>query len=113
MRVVTKLRTVCWQDPPARQPCSSALTFRRSGCCAQSATGLDIPGDIALVTFDGIEESAFQLAALTFPSNPSRRWRRQRSVRCLSANNAAHDLFPMELIIRQSCGCGKTSGYSA
>jgi hypothetical protein len=25
----------------------------------------------------------------------------------LGANNAAHDLFPMELIIRQSCGCGE------
>jgi LacI family transcriptional regulator, galactose operon repressor len=44
--------------------------------------GLDVPGDIALVTFDGTEESAFSWPSLTLAQQPPRRWRRQRSTRC-------------------------------
>ena len=68
--------------------------------------GLDVPGDLALVTFDGIEESAFSWPPLTLTQQPLQAMAEAAISALLGANNAAHDLFPMELIIRQSCGCG-------
>ena len=75
--------------------------------------GLDVPGDLALVTFDGIEESAFSWPPLTLTQQPLQAMAEAAINALLSGNDAAHDLFPMELIIRQSCGCMNNGGHSA
>jgi LacI family transcriptional regulator len=75
--------------------------------------GLDVPGDLALVTFDGIEESAFSWPPLTLTQQPLQAMAEAAISALLGANDAAHDLFQMELIIRQSCGCGRNGGHSA
>jgi LacI family transcriptional regulator len=73
--------------------------------------GLDVPGDIALVTFDGIEESAFSWPPLTLTQQPLPAMAEAGIGALLSGNDAAHDLFPMELIIRSHAGAGVTAGH--
>jgi Periplasmic binding protein-like domain len=112
--VDTMRRYACWPGRTAPPPSSSAVTFRRSGCCGQSGErGLDVPGDIAVVIFDGIEESAFSWPPLTLTQQPLQAMAEAAISALLSGNDAAHDLFPMELIIRQSCGCMNNGGHSA
>jgi LacI family transcriptional regulator len=67
--------------------------------------GLNVPGDIALVAFDGIEESTFSWPSLTLAQQPLRAMAGAAIIALRSGNDAAHNLFPMELIIGQSCGC--------
>ncbi|HET7140669.1 MAG TPA: LacI family DNA-binding transcriptional regulator [Arthrobacter sp.] len=70
--------------------------------------GLTVPGDIALVSFDGSIESEYSWPALTTVAQPVRAMA-ESAVRALVGEGRErelqHRIFPTELIIRQSCGC--------
>jgi LacI family transcriptional regulator len=70
--------------------------------------GLSVPGDIALVSFDGSIESEYSWPALTTVAQPVRAMA-EAAVRALVGDGRGQALqqriFPTELIIRQSCGC--------
>lgn len=70
--------------------------------------GLTVPGDIALVSFDGSIESEYSWPALTTVAQPVRAMA-ESAVRALVGERRErelqHRIFPTELIIRQSCGC--------
>lgn len=71
--------------------------------------GLDVPGQIAVVSFDGISEAAHTWPPLTLVRQPVRSMA-SAAVKFIldgstdeGANN--HTLFQTDLIIRRSCGC--------
>jgi LacI family transcriptional regulator len=70
--------------------------------------GLSVPGDIALVSFDGSIESEYSWPALTTVAQPVRAMA-EWAVRALVGDGSGRALqqriFPTELIVRQSCGC--------
>jgi LacI family transcriptional regulator len=70
--------------------------------------GLTVPGDIALVSFDGSIESEYSWPAQTTVAQPVRAMA-ESAVQSLVGEGRGrelqHRIFPTELIIRQSCGC--------
>lgn len=73
---------------------------------AAHEAGLDIPRDLAVVSFDGTSESAFSWPPLTTVRQPFEQMA-QAAVQVLLSRPAMprHQSFPMELIVRESCGC--------
>ena len=67
--------------------------------------GLQIPQDIAVVSFDGNTESAYTWPPLTIVRQPLVAMADAAITDILRSSPPKHDLFDMELIIRQSCGC--------
>jgi LacI family transcriptional regulator len=69
--------------------------------------GLQIPGDIAVASFDGSTESAFSWPPLTTMRQPVREMA-HAAVDLLGKNDPAshrHFTFRAPLVVRQSCGC--------
>jgi Transcriptional regulators len=68
--------------------------------------GARIPDDVAVVSFDGTAESAFSWPALTTVRQPFEAMARTAVERLARPfDDVTHTLFPMELIVRTSCGC--------
>ncbi len=67
--------------------------------------GLRIPEDVAVVSFDGTQQSAHTWPPLTLVRQPLEDMA-EAAITAVTANNApTHTLFAMELILRESCGC--------
>ena len=73
---------------------------------AAAAMGRSVPGDIALVAFNGSHESRFHVPALTISRQPIVTMARA-AVGILNSTTyqPADHYFPTELIVRASCGC--------
>ena len=69
--------------------------------------GLRIPDDVALVSFDGTDESRFTLPSLTAVRLPLRLMAEHAVSRLLTPENEAglHLTVEHELVVRESCGC--------
>ena len=67
--------------------------------------GLRIPQDIAVVSFDGNSESAHTWPPLTLVRQPVSAMAEAAITGMLRNSPPGHELFDMELIVRQSCGC--------
>jgi LacI family transcriptional regulator len=67
---------------------------------------LDVAGDVAVVAFDGVEESGFCWPPLTLARQPVRAMAEAGIAALQAGGEPALELFDMDLIIRQSCGCG-------
>ena len=71
--------------------------------------GLQVPGDVAIVTFDGSIESEFSWPPLTAVRQPTRLMA-EAAVEALIGDSrtqsARYLSFPTELVVRISCGCG-------
>lgn len=68
--------------------------------------GLRIPEDIAVASFDGTAESAYSWPALTTVRQPFEEMARTAVEKLThSLDEPTHTVFPMELIVRASCGC--------
>ncbi len=69
--------------------------------------GLRVPEDVALVSFDGTQDAEFCWPPLTVARQPvhDMATRAVAAVLSAEANQTTHQSYPMELIIRQSCGC--------
>ncbi|MFT4269607.1 MAG: LacI family DNA-binding transcriptional regulator [Pantoea sp.] len=81
------------------------------GCIrAFAESGLRVPHDVALVCFNGTEQSAFHVPTLTTVRQPLREMA-QRAIAMLKNWNGEAELaeFPHHLEIGESCGCQLTS----
>ncbi|WP_043534061.1 LacI family DNA-binding transcriptional regulator [Actinomyces polynesiensis] len=68
--------------------------------------GLRIPEDIALVSFDGTAESAYTWPALTTVRQPFAEMAQEALERLSEPEvEVSHTVFPMDLVVRASCGC--------
>lgn len=72
--------------------------------------GLSVPGDVALVAFDGTAESAFAQPPLTTVAQPIDQVATAAVDRLLlgTAGERPQALFPTTLVVRASCGCSFT-----
>ena len=64
-----------------------------------------IPQDVAVVSFDGNTESAHTWPPLTIVRQPLAAMAEAAIAGILGTGSPRHDLFDMDLIVRQSCGC--------
>ncbi|MEW9266095.1 LacI family DNA-binding transcriptional regulator [Kineococcus endophyticus] len=70
--------------------------------------GLRVPDDVAVVSFDGTEETEFTLPPLTTVRQPVEEMARAAVARALDpAPDGEHErqVLPAELVVRRSCGC--------
>ena len=95
--------------PPDAIFCASD-TMARGALRAIAAAGLQVPDDIAVVSFDGLVEAHETSPPLTSVAQPVRRTG-EEAVRLLvalvegRAEPAERIILPTELIVRRSCGC--------
>ena len=70
-------------------------------------SGVDVPREIAIVSLDGTPESEYSWPALTTLRQPVRQMAKDAVAHLLGQADAVdeHRLYPLELVIRQSCGC--------
>lgn len=68
---------------------------------------LRVPEDVAVVSFDGSPDSEYSWPALTSIRQPINAMA-EAAVRTLldPLATAEHTIFPTEMVVRQSCGCG-------
>jgi LacI family transcriptional regulator len=69
--------------------------------------GIDLPGEVAVIGFDGSPESKYSWPALTTVRQPVTAMAREAIERLLApVESSSFTLHPTTLIVRQSCGCG-------
>ncbi|HSO69638.1 MAG TPA: LacI family DNA-binding transcriptional regulator [Arachnia sp.] len=72
---------------------------------AAGQLNLRVPEDVAVVSFDGTEETRFTAPPLTTVRQPVTTMAAAAIDLVVHPRPAAHETFPMELIVRRSCGC--------
>lgn len=70
--------------------------------------GLRVPEDVAVVSFDGTEETRFSIPALTTVRQPVAAMAAAAIDLLVHQRTPAHETFPMDLVVRRSCGCSTT-----
>ena len=105
-------RLLSWPTRPTAifgasdQLCTGALKAIREA-------RLRCPEDIAVVSYDGTTESEYCSPPLTVARQPIQAMAEAAISAVLNiASAAAFELFPTELIIRESCGCSTPTGVS-
>ncbi|HYH32534.1 MAG TPA: LacI family DNA-binding transcriptional regulator [Pseudonocardia sp.] len=78
---------------------------------ACSELGVDVPRDLAVVSFDGSEAGRYSAPALTSVAQPVEQLARRAVAHLLEAvrdtgTAPAHDTLETRLVVRRSCGCG-------
>jgi LacI family transcriptional regulator len=68
-------------------------------------SGLDIPAEMAIVSFDGSPESEYSWPSLTTLRQPVRSMAVDAVSSLFHKADSSHTTYPTELIIRRSCGC--------
>ena len=75
--------------------------------------GLSVPDDVAMVAFDGTKESEFTWPAMTVARQPIREMAVSAVRKVLSpTERVGSEIFEMDLVIRQSCGCSPAAKVS-
>ena len=77
--------------------------------------GLQVPQDIAVVSFDGTKESEYTWPALTVARQPTMAMARAAVTAVTDPSPAGtynHQSFPTDLVIRRSCGCTPPSSLN-
>jgi LacI family transcriptional regulator len=76
--------------------------------------GLRCPEDIAVVSYDGTTESEYCWPPLTVARQPIQAMAEAAvsAVLNLSSPAAAYQRFATDLVIRESCGCGRPAAQS-
>jgi LacI family transcriptional regulator len=76
---------------------------------AVTEAGLSVPDDVAVVSFDGIEDSAYSVPTLTTLQQPLDRIAERAVERLLDnvdgEDGPLHEVLPVRLVVRRSCGC--------
>jgi LacI family transcriptional regulator len=77
---------------------------------AAAELGVRVPDELAIVSFDGIPESGFTIPGLSTMQQPIEAMARRAVDRLLQLlaqpdGQPTHDVFPVELLRRGSCGC--------
>ncbi|TWD79985.1 LacI family transcriptional regulator [Kribbella amoyensis] len=69
---------------------------------------LDVPGDVAVLSFDGTAESEFSWPPLSVIRQPIERIAKDTVARLVDGQTGIEQVtYPTELILRRSCGCGE------
>ena len=72
--------------------------------------GVSVPGDLAVISFDGTEDARFSDPPLTAIEQPLDRIADTALAVVLASTRPEHDqTIPVELVIRESCGCEAAS----
>ncbi|WP_220490770.1 LacI family DNA-binding transcriptional regulator [Tessaracoccus sp. MC1627] len=66
---------------------------------------LRVPEDVAVVSFDGTEETRFTSPPLTTVRQPVAVMATEAIDLLVHRRTPAHETFPMDLVVRRSCGC--------
>ncbi|MHA6524111.1 LacI family DNA-binding transcriptional regulator [Tessaracoccus sp. G1721] len=99
------------EDPPTAVVTSSDL--QAIGLLtAAGELGLRVPEDVALVSFDGTEETRFSAPPLTTVRQPVATMAAAAIDLVIHQRPPAHETFPMELVVRRSCGCAPQPAIS-
>ncbi len=71
------------------------------------AAGVDVPGDVAVVGFDGTEDGAYGAPPLTTARQPVPAMAEAAldALEQPGGPRQGHQLFGLDLVVRQSCGC--------
>ena len=69
---------------------------------------LRVPEDLAVVSFDGTEETRFTAPPLTTVTQPVAAMAAAAIDLLVRQRTPAHETFPMDLVVRRSCGCSTT-----
>lgn len=94
--------------PTAVFVASDQLAFATLSALHES--GLHIPNDIAVVSFDGSAESRYSWPPLTTVQQPVEVMAARAITRLLSGpTNASFETYPTTLVLRRSCGCEFTA----
>lgn len=77
---------------------------------AVADAGLSVPEDVAIVSFDGIVESSYTVPGLTTVAQPIEELGRTSMARLIELvrnpdASTTHEVLPVKLIVRGSCGC--------
>jgi LacI family transcriptional regulator len=77
---------------------------------ALADAGLSVPADVAIVSFDGIVESSYTVPGLTTVAQPIEELGRMAMARLIELvrnpeATTTHEVLPVKLIVRGSCGC--------
>ncbi len=72
---------------------------------ALAAAGKRVPGDFALVSFDGSRGAAYTVPPLTTVDVPMNDMARDAVAQLLHPSAATHVAYETRLVIRRSCGC--------
>ncbi|SDE10044.1 transcriptional regulator, LacI family [Auraticoccus monumenti] len=67
--------------------------------------GVRVPEDVAVVTFDGTAECEYSWPSLTVARQPVDSMAAAAVRQLLTPGASHHETFPMELVVRRSCGC--------
>lgn len=76
---------------------------------ALAEAGLRVPDDVAVVSFDGTDQSAYTSPPLTVSRQPIQAMATSAVETALDTAGARHRTFAMDLVIRRSCGCSTRS----
>lgn len=93
-------------DPPTAFFCASDL-IAVGALQAIRERGMRVPEDIAVVCYDGTTESAYAWPPLTVVQQPflDMAGTAVGLIESGDATRETHETFPVELVIRESCGC--------
>jgi LacI family transcriptional regulator len=83
---------------------------------AAADAGLRVPDDLAVVSFDGIEESGYSVPRLTTLQQPVELIAKRAVERLLDdvdPGDDLHEVLPVRLVVRGSCGCPDAAAASA
>jgi len=102
----TGARELLRQDPRPDAILAASDQLGMGALRALHEEGIDVPGEVSVVSFDGTLESGYCWPPLTCARQP-REQMAQAVIDLVAAPGRApaHHEFPMELIIRASCGC--------
>jgi LacI family transcriptional regulator len=94
-----------WREPPTAMFASSDQQATGALRAIREAS-LRCPEDVALVSFDGTQETAFTWPPLTVARQPVRAMAQAAIAAVLEpTGDASYQQFDIELVIRESCGC--------
>lgn len=72
---------------------------------AARTLGIRVPEDVAIVSFDGTEETRYSAPPLTTVRQPVSAMAAATITQVVSDGAPGHEVFPMDLVVRRSCGC--------
>jgi LacI family transcriptional regulator len=74
--------------------------------------GIQVPDEVAVVAFDCTQESEYSWPPLTSARQPIKVMAEAAVSTVLDTTRApSHQVFPMDLVIRRSCGCANTAPH--
>lgn len=94
------------QYPDVTAVLAGSDQLARGAMAGLASLGLAVPRDMALISFDGVPDSEFMVPSLTTVSVQFYDIAKDAVHRVLDHELNGHVGYPVELVVRESCGCG-------